>query len=268
MIGAATPRIERREELGSTHDALREAWRASEGRLPSGTGIATFSQTSGRGRHGRAWIAPPGKTLALSVLVVAGDAAEAARGFGWLTLAAGLAVRDVLAPLLPAGADLSMKWPNDVLVDGRKISGILGELLDPRPGSLAASIGIGLNLTLGEDELPVPHATSLAIAGVEVDDALRDRLPEAIAARLLARAAALEEARWDAEASGLRAELERSCSTVGQQVRATLPGGDAIVGRAVGIDGGGRLLIERADRPGAEPYALAAGDVERVRPTD
>lgn len=259
-------RIERLPSAGSTHDELRARWRDSLGRLEPGAVVATETQTAGRGRHGRVWTAPAGRCLAMSVLVVAEERPEAAEGFAWLALAAGLATREAVAALADDPGRVRLKWPNDVLVDGRKLSGVLGELLDPMPGRLAASLGIGVNLDLEEAELPVPHATSLRIAGIPLPAAERERLPEAIAAGLLERADRLEAAGWDAVRSGLAAELEAACSTIGQDVRAALPGGGAVMGRAVGIDARGRLLIARDDAPGAAPYALAAGDVERVRP--
>lgn len=259
--------IERLPVAPSTQDELRARWRAAEGRLASGLVIATERQTAGRGRRGRVWTAPPDRCLAMSVLAAVDESPAAVEGFSWLSLAAGLAVREAIAGHCPDPDRIRVKWPNDVLIDGRKACGILGEVLDPAPGRLAAAIGIGVNLDLEEEELPVPHATSLRLAGIPLHPAARQRLPHEIAERLLARVDRLAAGGWDARRAGLAAELDAVCSTIGQTVRASLPGGGAVVGEAIGIDADGRLLIADSSKaPGAAPFALGAGDVERVRP--
>lgn len=250
-------------ETPSTHDELRARWRDAGGALPSGTAIVTDTQTKGRGRHGRSWIAPAGKTIALSVLVATPDTDAARERFPWLALAAGLALREVVRPLVPEGHSVTIKWPNDLLVDGRKSAGILAELLDPMPGKLAASVGIGLNVLLSEDELPVPHATSLALAGAELSDALIEELPTLITDALMSRVERLVNAAWSPKNAGLLAELQEHCETVSQQVRASLPGGDVITGEVIAVLEDGRLELRLED--GAR-RALSAADVERVRP--
>lgn len=250
-------------EAPSTHDELRARWRVSGGELPSGTAVVTSSQTKGRGRHGRVWVAPPGKTIALSVLVVSADTDAARDRFPWLALAAGLALREVVRPLVPEEHTVAIKWPNDLLIDGRKSAGILAELLDPMPGKLAASVGIGLNVTLGDEELPVPHATSLALAGADISKETVEALPQAITDALLERVTRLERAAWSPREAGLLAELQRHCETLSQQVRATLPGGESLTGEALAVLEDGRLELRLDD---STRRALSAADVERVRP--
>lgn len=256
-------------EAESTQDELRRSWATAEGALATGTTIATWTQTAGRGRHGREWVAPADKCLAMSVLLITDGSPEARANLHWLTLTAGLAVCEELQELAAArGATLhtALKWPNDVLLNGGKVSGILGEVLEPMGGQVAVSIGIGVNVDLDADALPAPRATSLALAGLELTAEDRAELPKRIASRLLQRFEALVARRWDAGAAGLVSEFSEACDTIGQRVRATLPSAEAIVGLATGIDGQGRLVI--AEEPNGMEVAVTAGDVERLRPAD
>jgi BirA family biotin operon repressor/biotin-[acetyl-CoA-carboxylase] ligase len=153
-----------------------------------------------------------------------------------------------------AGVAASLKWPNDLLVAGRKCAGILAEAVGD-----GVVIGIGLNVTLRADELPTPAATSLALAGARTTDR---------AVLLPALLAAIEQwyGRWraaagDADAAGLRAAYLRSCATLGRPVRALLPDGTELTGTATTVDPDGRLVLET---PGG-PRHLAAGDVTHLR---
>jgi BirA family biotin operon repressor/biotin-[acetyl-CoA-carboxylase] ligase len=148
---------------------------------------------------------------------------------------------------LPA-RQVGLKWPNDVQVDGRKISGILSELL---PGATGVVIGAGINLTLEKEELPIEAATSLLLEGSETspDDFLANYL-EALAGLLT-------------NFNQLPAIVRAECSTIGQNVRAVFPDGSELVGVASGIDDSGRLLISV---PGeAEPLAVSAADIQHLR---
>ena len=138
---------------GSTNADLAAEARAG---APSGTVLIADHQSTGRGRFTRRWEASPGASVAVSVLLRAGDVPVAR--WPWLPLVTGVAVADGLRAA--AGIEAAVKWPNDVLIDDRKVCGILAERVDD-----AAVIGMGINTTLTEDELPVATATSLALAG-------------------------------------------------------------------------------------------------------
>jgi BirA family transcriptional regulator, biotin operon repressor / biotin---[acetyl-CoA-carboxylase] ligase len=127
------PRLHLRE-TGSTNDRARELAAAG---APHGTMVTAGIQTAGRGRQGRTWAAPPGSSLLLSLVLREADAL--------LPLRAGLAVAAV------AGEGAKVKWPNDVLVDGRKVAGILAEA---RPQEGWTVLGIGLNVALDVRVLP------------------------------------------------------------------------------------------------------------------
>src|SRR6185437_11732831 len=243
------------EETGSTNaDLLAEAQAGAR----EGLVLVAEEQTAGRGRMGRRWISPPRRALTFSVLL---RPAVPAGLLGWVPLLAGVAVASALE--YTAGVDARLKWPNDVLVDGAKIAGILAE----RWGS-AVVVGTGINVLQQRGELPVPTATSLLMAREvgPVDDAdTRERLLTAV----------LDEfARWyrawldqprpgDADGCGLREEYLRRSGTVGAAVTVMLPGGQNLTGTAAGIDAAGRLEI----RTPAGLVQVSAGDVVHLRGT-
>ena len=245
-------------ETTSTNDVL-VASAASE---PEFAVVVTGNQTTGRGRLGRVWIAPPGKSLAISVLlrpVYPGGEALPLEHFGWLPLIAGAAMARALAPLVRGSVGL--KWPNDVQIDGLKVSGLLAELT---PAGDAVVLGAGVNLALTAEELPTPVSTSLLLAGAHAEG---DDLADAVLAAYLENLRQLytDFLRYgaDVDASGTHALLTELCTTLGQQVRVELPGGAYLHGTATGIDRSGRLVVRRGS-DGAV-VAVAAGDVTHLR---
>lgn len=245
---ALASRLEWVDEAASTNTEL--VARAAAG-WPDRSVLVTDRQTAGRGRLGRAWTAPPGTSLAVSVLVRPRIPRDR---YGWLSLLAGVAMVDAVRSL---GAPADLKWPNDVLIGGRKVCGILAEAL---PDGSGAVLGAGLNHRMTADSLPVPTATSLAVEGLPND-------PDGVLAAYLERLGALldtfEAAGGDPETSGLRLTVERVCGTLGSRVRVELPGGDSVTGQATGLDLDGRLVVV-PDRDAA-PFVVAAGDVTHLR---
>lgn len=259
-----------RAETGSTNSDLLAA--ARDG-APEGTVLAAEVQTAGRGRLDRRWICPPRAALSFSVLLRPDGVPAVARG--WIALLAGVAVAAGLRA--QAGLDARLKWPNDVLVGGAKIAGILAE----QAGD-AIVLGTGINVTTRRDELPVPHATSVVLAGAAPD---REQLLVAVLGELetwyrrwVAAVAAgppvLDRTVLDrtvpdrtvlagpgGDPAGLRAEYLRLSATVGQQVRVSMPGGKLVTGRAGDVDATGRLVVGTA----SGPVAVSAGDVVHVR---
>lgn len=230
---------------GSTNADLAAAARAGQ---ESGAVLVSDHQSAGRGRFTRVWESPLGGSLAISVLLRPPAAIPPGRWL-WLPLIAGLAVADGLRAA--AGLSVELKWPNDVLVSGRKVCGILSERVDAAAGP-AAIIGVGINTTLTEEQLPVPTATSLAIAGADV-------APGEIAAAVLA-ALATWYLRWLA-AADLRGEYSVRCSSIGRRVRVQLSAAESVVGEATGVDADGCLLVSVAGRQ----RTFAAGDVVHLR---
>ncbi|VXB02931.1 biotin--[acetyl-CoA-carboxylase] ligase [Aeromicrobium sp. 9AM] len=233
-------------ETGSTNLDVANAARA--GAL-EGTIHTTDLQTAGRGRLDRAWESPAASGVIVSVLLRP-DSVPAAR-WVWLPLLVGLAVD---ATVHECGVESGLKWPNDVLVDGRKIAGILLERVDTPQGS-AAIIGVGLNVSLRQDELPVDTATSLVLEGATETD--RTIVLRAFLRNLEALYRAWAAAGGD-PGSGIRDSYVRRCVTLGTRVRVSLPNGGSLEGQATGIDELGRLLVDG--------QAISAGDITHVRP--
>jgi BirA family transcriptional regulator, biotin operon repressor / biotin---[acetyl-CoA-carboxylase] ligase len=278
------------EETGSTNADLLAKARSGAG---EGLVLVAEAQISGRGRMGRRWISPPRRSLTFSVLL---RPAVPAGLLGWMPLLAGVAVASALQQA--AGVEARLKWPNDVLVGGAKIAGILAERW-----TNAVVIGTGINVLQHRGELPVPTATSLLVAqgagtagagaagpakagpaeargagrveawGPEPADALGPGAGADVRERLLA--AVLDElARWyvawldqaqpgDADGCGLRGEYLRRSGTVGTAVTVMLPGGQNLTGTAAGIDASGRLEI----RTPTGLVQVSAGDVVHLRRT-
>ena len=192
----------------STNDRAREL--AARG-APHGTIVTAGEQSVGRGRQGRTWSAPPGRALLLSVVV--------RRPLDLLPLAAGLAVARAIGP------QASIKWPNDVLVDGRKLAGILAE---GRPQEGWAVIGIGLNVAVRPSDLPLELQETAATLGLEPADipAVRRRVLDELDAALALDPGALLDA-------------YRECDALRGRPISWASGS----GPAAGIDGAGRLVV-------------------------
>jgi BirA family biotin operon repressor/biotin-[acetyl-CoA-carboxylase] ligase len=191
--------------------------------------VTASAQTAGRGRQGRTWTAPAGRALLCSVVI-----REPPR---LLPLIAGVAVADTVGP------DARLKWPNDVLRDGRKLAGIL---VEGRPQEQWAVVGIGLNVAIAHDDFPAELHDTAGTLGLA---------PEAIEPKLDQLLRALE--RWlGASDTELLEAVRTRDALLGQPVRW---GDDE--GRGAGIDDGGRLLVETADGV----VALDAGEVHLRR---
>lgn len=235
-------------ECASTNAELRE--RAADAvAWPHLSVLLTDSQTAGRGRLDRTWSTPPGSALAVSVLLRELPAEVAA--WGWIPLAAGMAMTDAVAAQLPEH-EVGLKWPNDVLVGGRKICGILAEVTGG-----AVIVGTGVNTAMTVQQLPVPTATSFAALGVDAD---ADRLVSDYLTGLGSAVAALAGS-GDAVASGLHGEVTARCLTLGQTVNVSMPDGSTLRGRAARLAADGRLVID----DGSAEHEVLSGDVVHVR---
>lgn len=235
--------------LASTPSTNAEVSAAAREGAPEGLVVVAESQTAGRGRRDRSWTTPPRAGLTFSVLL---RPSFPAAGWGWLPLLAGLAVASPLTAL--SEVDVRLKWPNDVLVGERKLGGILTEVV-----GAGVVVGIGLNISLRPDELPVATATSLAVEDSAVVD--RDPVLRAVLREIERRYGDLTRAGGDAEASGLAADYREACATLGRVVRVELPGMVVVDGTATDIDADGRLVLD----VGGSRQPVAAGDVVHVR---
>ena len=220
------PRLHLRD-TDSTNERARALAAAG---APHGTLVTASEQSAGRGRQGRTWSAPAGQALLMSLLL-----RDPPR---FLPLAAAVAVAEV------AGDGAQIKWPNDVLLDGRKVAGIL---VEGRPQERWAVLGIGLNVAIRVEDLPAElrdTATTLGLTPRDVEPTL-ERLLAALTRRLA-----------DSERTVLAAWRTRDALR-GREVRWA-----AGTGTAAGVDDDGRLLVELA---GGGRAALDAGEVHLLR---
>jgi BirA family biotin operon repressor/biotin-[acetyl-CoA-carboxylase] ligase len=236
-------------ETGSTNQDLLSL--ADSKNHPEFFTLVTEYQTAGRGRLDRKWQASPGSSVMASVLLRPSFKNPA--GISWLSLMMAEAIRTALAEL---GIDSKIKWPNDVLVSGLKISGVLAEA---NSDLSAVVVGFGINVTQTTKELPTSSATSLLVAGTSSVD--RDELLAQTLRSFKALYLELLDAGGDAVASGLRERIIASSATIGELVEVSFPDGTSAVGEAVAIDGGGRLQVLTSSKT----LSVSAGDVLHLR---
>ena len=259
------------EKTGSTNTDLMQATNVADG-----TVLLADEQLSGKGRLGRTWTAPAGSQVIFSVLLLP----ESLERLGTLPLAAGLAVTDSIEGTV-------LKWPNDVHIDGNKLCGILAEAgpvgqafkaapkteltkvevgkaevnkaevnkaeVNKAVGGAAPSarvvVGMGINVTLTREDLPIEKATSLALEGRDTD---RTELAITVLKNLRRRIV-----QWENQDPQLLRDYRAVCSSLGQEVRLETPSGD-VTGHVDGIGEDGRIMVA------GEYYS--AGDVTHLRP--
>lgn len=229
-------------------------------RQPSGADSAivlSWNQTGGHGRLGREWVSPQNKSLAMSIELWRDTVPESLspQWLGSLSLLVAASLADALRSQVHS--PVSIKWPNDVLVDGRKVAGVLGEITaDGR-----VVVGVGLNVFLTAEDVPQSSATSLALHGFSDPDALEPIVHSFLSElrRLLRETA-----------SGLDAHtldwLKEHVETLGSRVRIDHSENISRTGRAVDIAPSGALLVHFDDVDTVEEVMV--GDVWHLRPSD
>ncbi|MGH8895718.1 MAG: biotin--[acetyl-CoA-carboxylase] ligase [Egibacteraceae bacterium] len=238
--------LEWHETAGSTNTLAAEAAARGVGEVHA---VLADQQTAGRGRQGRGWQAPPGTSLLCSLVV---RPLVPASVLGLLPLLTGLALAEA-ADVASPGLEVTLKWPNDLLVGGRKAAGVL---VESGPGG-AVIVGVGINVDWrGVDRPPeLAAATSLAeAAGGPVD---RWDVLAALVKSFVARYRA-----WPTQLTGFLDAYRERCATIGSPVRVSLVSGEVVSGRAVDVTCGGTLLL---GLPDSATRAVTAGDVEHVR---
>jgi BirA family biotin operon repressor/biotin-[acetyl-CoA-carboxylase] ligase len=235
------------EQTGSTNRDLL----AKAAGLPEFYVLATDFQTAGKGRMDRSWEANPGSSVMASVLLR--PSFTESSGIGWLSLMTALAISQAISAL---GQEAKIKWPNDVLIQDKKVSGILAEAATDLS---CVVIGFGINVNQLATEFPVETATSLLVeTGGSID---RDQLLAAVIQNLKKLYFELSVSGGDAQDSGLREAILSLSATVGQQVSVEFPNGKKTFGLAKQIDSTGRLVVETT----SETLTVSAGDVLHLR---
>lgn len=231
-------RIEQVAEIDSTNEACRLRALAGEA---AGLVIRADRQTAGRGRRGRTWSSPPGNLYASVLLRPQRPASEAAA----LGFAAVMAIGDVAEALLPPGTPVQHKWPNDLLIDGSKASGIL---LEAQPGFVV--LGIGVNIASHPADTPYP-ATALVAAGAAAIT------PQVLLERLLTAFAPLYDSWERAGFAALLPAWRRRAAGLGETIEVRLER-ETLAGMFLDLEPDGTLRLGLSD--GTE-RRIAAGDV-------
>jgi BirA family transcriptional regulator, biotin operon repressor / biotin---[acetyl-CoA-carboxylase] ligase len=237
--------IEHHASLASTNDRLKDLARAG---AAEGSVVSAETQTAGRGRHGTVWLSPPG-SLYVSVLLRPSSACASL-----LPLAAGVAVAEGLESF---GVAARLKWPNDLMVADRKLGGILAEASSSGAAIDWVVVGIGLNVNAPLPPEVADNARSVVDAGAQ--SARVDEVASAVLARLSVWYHRLAISGADAVLDEWR---RRAVDWWGQSVEAW-SSGQRIVGRAVGVDGEGGLVLEMDD---GKKATLRSGEARRCRP--
>jgi BirA family transcriptional regulator, biotin operon repressor / biotin---[acetyl-CoA-carboxylase] ligase len=240
--------VHRLDEVGSTNTYVLDQARLG---APAGLVAVADHQTAGRGRLDRRWESPPGANLLASILLRPGC------GNGDVHLCSGaVALAGADACREATGAEPVLKWPNDLLLDGLKLAGVLAEAQFAGPSLTAVVVGIGINVAW-----PGPAeagGTCLDDAGGSAQPVDRQVLLDHLLGALGPRLALLDEA----VGRGILAdEVRRRCATIGQEVRVILSR-EELTGRAAAIDDAGHLVVETT----SGPRTVSAGDVVHLRP--
>jgi BirA family biotin operon repressor/biotin-[acetyl-CoA-carboxylase] ligase len=246
---AAGYRLSVLDETDSTSNDALAAARAGD---PGRHWFVAHRQTAGRGRHGRAWASPPGNLYA-SLLLVEPCKPNVAPQLGFI---AGIAAHDAVSRLTGSGAPrLALKWPNDLLIDGGKLAGLLleGQFVQPG-GAFCVAIGIGLNVAAAPQGTPYPTRTLAAIGATVAVADLFAALSAAFAQAYEPWRAAQAQGR-DGFAAVRQAWLARAAG-IGGPVTLRLPSGER-QGAFRGLDASGRLQLETA----SGPEVIDAGDL-------
>lgn len=238
------------ESIGSTNS---EAIRWARGGAPDGAVVVTAHQTEGRGRWGRTWSSEPGKLLQLSIVLRPELPLDR---LGLITTALGVACAEAIEDVSTLRP--TIKWPNDVRLNGRKVAGILVETHVSGGALDAAVAGIGINMGWSREEIPAELEGSATSLAAEADGDVP--APDLLLTRLLERFD-LRYSALPARAADLIAAATGRSDVLGREVVIALSNDDTIEGRAAGLGASGELELETA-RGRRE---VAVGEVRRLR---
>lgn len=247
LTSGASPEVVFLETVESTNTYLAE----NAETYADYTVVASLNQTAGRGRKGRRWLSVPGKTLAFSVVVPFDTAALAA---SWLPIIAGVAARAAIREV--SGRELELKWPNDLLVGGKKVGGILCQMVSHE----RSIVGVGTNIYAGHDELP-ENGTSLWVAGLEPHHAIRV-LDAYLSASITRLREVLKQVNGFSSGESIASHLVDDVATIGKTVRVHEVGGESWSGLARELSPEGHLIVEV---PGGAYREVVAADIEHIR---
>lgn len=234
---------------GSTNSDLS----AQAEQLPDFAVLVAAEQTSGRGRSGRSWEAPAGTSMMVSVLLKPSSVSPTQ--YFWLPLIAGLSLANAVSSF--GGSTRAMvKWPNDVLINDKKVAGVLSEALADLSGVV---IGAGLNLFQNREQLPIDTATSLSLSEIRVPSI--DAMLAEYLKHLKRNYSEFQACAGELAGTELLESIKNACATIGKEVRAIMPGEKEIIGEAIDIDDLGRIVILHDGKH----TAVSVGDIVHLR---
>ena len=234
-------------ETGSTNDDARML---AQSGAPEGSLVVADVQTEGRGRRGRVWHSAPGESLLVSLVL---RPPIAPMRCGWIPLLTAVALRGALLELGISG--VGIKWPNDVLVDGRKLAGILCEISSDFEQVSHAVVGIGLNVNTAPEAFPA-EVRALACSLRGMTGQVWRRADVLVA--LLAEMDHWLDRLWAGELEALKAAWEAGSVTLGRQIEVQMPNGELRTGLAECLDEGGGLWLRLS---GGQRQLLTSGEV-------
>ena len=247
-------RIGRRLEfLKTTASTNADAFRLAEDGAVEGTVVLADSQSGGKGRRGRAWASPAGVNLYCSVVLRPAIMPHEAPQLTFLSAVAAARAIELTTKLVP-----EIKWPNDLLVSGKKVAGLLNEMSAETDGINFVILGIGVNLNMTVDQFPddlrQPATSLLLESGARVDRScftgtMLNEL-DRLYADFLARGF-----------GPVREEWQRRCNASGRQVRVSDSGTECTGGRFIGIDSDGAMLLRSEDDV---LHRITCGDVRVI----
>ncbi|NYE96607.1 BirA family biotin operon repressor/biotin-[acetyl-CoA-carboxylase] ligase [Psychromicrobium silvestre] len=272
LLSPAGPwnRVECLTQVDSSNTVLAQESSQSPQEWPDLSVLTAEVQRQGKGRLDRSWVAPQGSALAISLLLRPTE--FGVESFGWLSMISAVAVCQLLEEV--AGLKAVIKWPNDVLIldqSGRakKVCGILAQLVTLPGAHPAVVLGTGINVSQEAQELPTETSTSVLLSGgAELDrNVLLTEYARNFASLYKRYAAVAGHAllRTEAGDASMAEEVTSRLLSLGQQVRAELPGGKFLIGTATGIDAQGALLITDAQ---GSSTAVSAADVVHLRKSE
>ncbi|UCE62803.1 MAG: biotin--[acetyl-CoA-carboxylase] ligase [Nitrospirota bacterium] len=230
---------------------------------PHGTVVVADCQTAGKGRLGREWHSPANMNIYFSVVLTQPPAFSF---FSWIPLATGIAIAETIEEI--ANLNVSLKWPNDLLLDTKKLGGILCESTTKGPNGRAIIVGIGININCREIHFPQELkaiATSLAVQAGQTFDR------HALLGTVFSKLESYYERIWDSDLSTLHSSYISRCSTLGRHVQVRLAGNTHLEGVASNIGHEGELLVIPSNSSVASmshkpsTISIRAGDVIHLR---
>lgn len=247
------PNIIQLDRVDSTNEEAKRLARRGDA---EGTFVVAMEQSAGKGSQGRVWASPIGGVYVSTLL-----RAKTPHPATTLSILAGVAAAQTVRDSLPKAFEVSVKWPNDILLDGKKIAGVLCEALEDGPNPLCV-LGVGINVNFDSSQLTPFAANPFGATSFQLATGGRKHSVEPVSQTLVRKLTNLHELYWAEGFDPIAALWERNCAGIGRPLR--FAGKQAeIEAVCVGIDRSGALVLSN-DR--GERSAHAVGEIKCFLP--